>query len=149
MKKLAAILIATAICSEYAAAKCSQYEETVFSCLTGKSKLIEVCDAGKTLSYSFGFPNSRPEIVVTVPRHKASTYQWKGIGRYISYAVNIPNGNTVYSVFWGVDKMSDEHGIEAGVNVEINKKWVASVQCVGERNIVQNMEGIELRQVEY
>lgn len=148
MKKLAAILIATFIFPGYAAAKCDKDEQTIFSCLTGKSKLIEVCDAGKTVSYSFGFPNSKPEIVVTVPRNKASTYQWEGIGRYISYSVNIPNGNTVYNVFWAVDKLSDEHAIEAGVNVEINKELVATVQCVGEKNIVQNIEGIELQRAE-
>ena len=148
MKKLADILIATVIFPRYAAAKCDKDERTIFSCLTGKSKLIEVCDAGKTVSYSFGFPNSKPEIVVTVPRNKASTYQWEGIGRYISYSVNIPNGNTVYNVFWAVDKLSDEHAIEAGVNVEINKELVATVQCVGEKNIVQNIEGIELQRAE-
>lgn len=45
-------------------------------------------------------------------------------------------------------KLSDEHAIEAGVNVEINKELVATVQCVGEKNIVQNIEGIELQRAE-
>ena len=33
--------------SGVAFAKCDKDDKTVFSCLTGKSKLIEVCDAGK------------------------------------------------------------------------------------------------------
>jgi hypothetical protein len=66
----------------------------------------------------------------------------------MSYAVSIPNGNTIYNVFWGVDRLSDEHPIEAGVNVEINKKLEATVKCVGEKNIVQNIEGIELKREE-
>ncbi|ART81376.1 hypothetical protein CBP31_00950 [Oceanisphaera profunda] len=148
MKKFAGILIMTVFFSGYASAKCDRDEQTIFSCLTGKSKLIEVCDAGKTVSYSFGFPNSKPEIVVTVPRNKASTYQWEGIGRYITYSVNIPNGNTDYNVFWSVDKLSDEHAVEAGVNVEINQELVATVKCVGEKSIVQNIEGIELQRTE-
>ena len=148
MKKFPVVLLSAFLFSGYAFAKCSNDEKTVFSCLTGKSKLIEVCDAGKTISYSFGFPNTKPEIVVTVPRNKASTFQWEGVGRYMSYAVNIPNGNTIYNVFWGVDRLSDEHPIEAGVNVEINKKLAATVKCVGEKNIVQNIEGIELKREE-
>ncbi|MBP6966087.1 MAG: hypothetical protein KBB43_01400 [Brachymonas sp.] len=145
MKKFPVVLLSTFFFSGHAFAKCGNDEKTVFSCLTGKSKLIEVCDAGKTISYSFGFPNTKPEIVVTVPRNKASTFQWEGVGRYMSYAVNIPNGNTIYNVFWGVDRLSDEHPIEAGVNVQINKKLAATVKCVGEKSIVQNIEGIELK----
>ena len=143
---------ATYLFSGAAFAKCEKDDKTVFSCLTGKGKLIEVCDAGKTINYSFGFPNSKPEIVVTVPRNKATTTQWNGFGRHMSYSVNIPNGNTVYNVFWGVDKMLEgdetEPQVEAGVYVEVNKKHAATVKCVGEKNIQQNIEGIELREAE-
>jgi hypothetical protein len=75
MNKLAAIWIATVCFAGYASAKCDKDDKTIFSCLTGRGKVIEVCDAGKTIRYSFGFPNAKPEIVVTVPRSKASTSQ--------------------------------------------------------------------------
>ena len=144
---LPALCVVACLAPAAAFAKCDKDVKTVFSCQTAKGKVIEVCDAGKTISYSFGLPTSKPEIVVTVPRAQASTSQWEGVGRYMSYSVNIPNGNGVYSVYWAADRMSDKHGIEAGVNVEINKKQVATVKCIGD-NIVQNIEGIQLKRAE-
>ena len=129
-------------------AACEKGSETVFSCVTGKGKLIEVCDSKKTIDYSFGKSKEKPEIVVRVPKNSATTTQWAGIGRWISYSVEIPNGNTIYSVFWAMDRLSEEHKIEAGVNVEINKKLAATVKCVGENRIIQNIEGIDLKPTE-
>ena len=133
------------ILSFNAMAACEKGSETVFSCITGKGKLIEVCDSKKTINYSFGEPTEKPEIVVRVPRNSATTTQWSGIGRWMSYSVEIPNGNTIYSVFWAADKLSEKHSIEAGVNVEINKNLAATVKCVGEDKIFQNIEGIDLK----
>ncbi|QFY43032.1 hypothetical protein F6R98_10730 [Candidatus Methylospira mobilis] len=128
-------------------ADCDSGSKKVFSCLTKSGKLIEVCDSGKSIDYSFGKPNLKPEIVVRSPRSEASTSQWNGVGRYLTYTVNIPNGNTVYGVFWGSDRLSDKHAIEAGVNVEVDGKLVATVNCAG-KNIVQNIEGIDLKAAE-
>ena len=128
--------------------ECENANKTIFSCLTGKGKLIEVCDSGQTIDYSFGKSKTKPEIVVHAPRDKASTTQWQGIGRYMSFSVEIPNGNTTYSVYWSVDRNSDQHPIEAGVNVEVNKKLTATVNCADENSIVQNIEGINLRPTE-
>ena len=111
---LPALCVVACLAPAAAFAKCDKDVKTVFSCQTAKGKVIEVCDAGKTISYSFGLPTAKPEIVVTVPRAQASTSQWEGVGRYMSYSVNIPNGNGVYSVYWAADRMSDKHGIEAG-----------------------------------
>lgn len=144
---LVVIAAIAALSSPSASAACTGGGKTVFSCLTSKGKVIEVCDSGNTIDYSFGKPNV-PEIVVRAPRNEASTFQWKGIGRYLSYSVEIPNGKTVYSVFWGADRLTDEHKIEAGVNVEVNKNLVATVKCVGEKYIVQNIEGIDLKPTE-
>lgn len=125
-------------------AKCEKGAKTLFSCLTAKGKQIEVCDAGKNISYSFGRPHVKPEIVVNVLREQASTSQWDGMGRYISYAVDIPNGETVYNVFFGADRLSDEHSIEAGVNVLIKNNLAATVNCSG-KNITHNLEGLNLK----
>lgn len=131
-----------------ARADCDKATTTVFSCPAAKGKRIQVCDAGRTIDYSFGKPGSPPEIVVRAPRSQASTYQWKGVGRYLSYAVQVPNGDTTYNVFWGADRLTEEHAVEAGVHVEVKGKHVATVKCVGEKHIVQNIEGIDLKPVE-
>ena len=128
-------------------AKCGAGTKTLFSCPTKNGKQIELCDAGKTVEYSFGRMQAKPEIIVSVARAQASTSQWAGIGRWMSYAVDIPNGKTVYNVFWGVDRLSDNHDTEAGVNVMVDGKPIATVECTG-KNIVQNMEGVDLKQSE-
>lgn len=129
-------------------AACQSEQQTLFSCMTAKGKRIQLCDQQQTLEYSFGKPSLKPEIVVQVPRSAASTSQWPGVGRWMSYSVEIPNGKTVYSVFWGVDRLSEEHGIEAGVNVEVNGKHAATVKCGEESTIIQNMEGVDLKATE-
>jgi hypothetical protein len=134
--------------SSVASAACEKGSKTVFSCLAAKGKLIQVCDSGKTIDYSFGKSSLPPEIIVRAPRSEASTFQWQGVGRYLSYSVEVPNGNTIYRVFWGVDRLTDEHAIDAGVEVEVNEKLVATVKCVGEKHIVQNIEGIDLKPIE-
>jgi hypothetical protein len=127
-------------------AKC-EGSKTLFSCITTKGKQIEVCDAGKTIDYSFGKPQGKPEIEVKVARDKASTFQWAGVGRTESYAIDIPNGKTTYNVFWGVDRLTEEHAIEAGVNVLINKELVTTVNCSG-KDVVSNLEGVKLKPTE-
>lgn len=124
-------------------AKCAAGQPTIFSCSTAKGKTIEVCDAGKTITYTFGSPQAKPEISLNVPRDKVTTFQWSGIGRYLSYAVDIPNGTTTYSVFHGIDRIIKEHAIEAGVNVLVDGKLLATVRC-SSKNIVNNLEGVDL-----
>jgi hypothetical protein len=144
MIKFLTLFFASAIVfTPNAFAKCAAGTKTIFSCTTAKGKLIEVCDAGKTITYSFGNPQTTPEIALNVPRDKATTFQWAGIGRYLSYSVDIPNGKTTYSVFHGVDRISETHAVEAGVNVLEGGKLLATVQCSGKK-IVSNMEGIDL-----
>lgn len=130
-----------------AQAQCPASSKTVFACQTTKGKQVEVCDAGKTIGYSFGKPGAAPELALHVPRAQASTSQWQGVGRYMSYAVDIPNGKTVYSVFWGVDRLSEEHVVEAGVNVLINGKQAAAVLCRPD-TVQQALEGIDLKPTE-
>lgn len=139
--------IAVALFTSISYAKCESDSKTVFSCLTAKGKQIEVCDTGKIIQYSFGKPQVKPEIVVRIPRDQASTSQWAGIGRNMSYAVDISNGITTYNVFWSVDKLTDESAIDAGVNVIINNKMEATVKCSG-KNIEQKLEGIDLKPTE-
>ena len=141
---IAVVLIASFSSTVYAACEGGK---VMFSCATNKGKQIELCDMGKTINYSFGKAQETPEIVVQAPRDTASTYQWAGVGSTMSYAVDVPNGKTTYSVFWGVDRMTDTHPIEAGVNVLNNNKLVATVNCV-EKGIINNLEGVNLKPTE-
>lgn len=142
--QLSALCFATAalfLPSVYA--KCAAGSEALFSCTTARGKQIEVCDAGKTINYSFGSPQGKPDIALSVPRRQASTSQWAGVGRYLSYSVDIPNGATTYSVFHSMDRITEAHAMEAGVNVRTQGVQVATVKCVG-KNMVTNLEGVDL-----
>lgn len=121
----------------------SENRKLLFSCATENGKQILLHDAGKTIDYAFGTPDREPELDLRVPRSQASTWQWAGIGRYMSYSIDVPNGDTVYNVFWGVDRLSQNAQEEAGVNVLIKDKIVATVNCSS--NIVNQMEGVDLK----
>ena len=86
-----------------------------------------------------------PELAITVPREMATTSQWRGIGRWISYSVTITNGNTNYTVFTDLDRMTEAHEFEAGVSVDVNDKEIARILCI--EPIVHHLEGIELKEI--
>lgn len=128
-----------------AAQECPPAAKLVFECLTEKGKRIQVCDAGHTLVYSFGKPEEKPEIIVQAPRPAVTTYQWPGMGRYMTYALDIPNGSTRYSVFWSQDKHSPGKGAEAGVDVENNDVHLATVKCAKNARIIQAIAGMNVK----
>ncbi len=79
------------------------YAETIFQCTT-KNIIIKVVDADKSIQYSFGKSLKTPEIALSIPRNKVTTYQWAGIGRDENYSIQIPNGKIVYDVFHSFDR---------------------------------------------
>lgn len=130
--------------SGVAQAACSN-GKTLFSCTTTNNKYVELCDNGATLQYSFGKVGQTPELALSVPRARASTYQWEGFGRWINYSVRIPNGNTFYEVFDSADRI--EQTAEAGIYVEASGKNVATINCKMD-TLVSNLEGVKLRPTE-
>ena len=142
MKKLI-IGLAVAACSHSLFAGCPSQTKTIFMCTTTNNKVIQVCDAGNTISYSFGKANATPELAIAVPRNKVTTYQWEGFGRYENYAINIPNGKTIYRVNDSLDKMSQQY--TAGVEVSSNDKLLATVECAANKKITSKIQGIKLR----
>ncbi|NOU01464.1 MAG: hypothetical protein HOO95_07825 [Gallionella sp.] len=144
--KIMLFVVAT-LSSSSVLGRCEGDNKTIFSCATKDEKQIEVCDVKGDIAYSFGKQQGKPEILVMVSRNEASINQWDGMGRYESYSVDIPNGNTIYNVFWGMDRLEEDHPVEAGVNVFVNKKSMAIVKCIGV-DIVNNIPRIELHTTE-
>lgn len=118
---------------------CPQGTKTIFSCLSTKGKRIEVCDAGSSLTYSFGLPE-KTEITLSVQKSSTTTTQWEGMGFIMSYSINIPNGKTTYSVFQEANQRTEE--VSAGVNVLSGDKTLATVTC-GDA-FFSDIEGIDL-----
>ena len=150
MKVFALIAVLAFVIPTCAHAKCDAGTKTLFSCTTAKNKQIELCDAGKTIQYSFGKPGAKPEITVSVPRDQATTTQWGGAGD-ITNSVEIPNGATVYSVYSSIHRdPNDPHPKSAGVNVLTNGNGqvAASVQCSVQsvdHGLIDNLDGVKLK----
>lgn len=142
MKKL--LLLAISLTLSFGVwANCSSPSKTIFQCTTTNNKVIQVCDAGKNITYSFGKQNQTPELSVAVARNKVKTYQWEGIGRYENYSVNIPNGNNFYRVFHSLDKINQS--TSSGVEVSKNGDLLATVECSNSKKIINNLEGVNLQ----
>lgn len=116
--------------------------KTIFSCTTTKGKTVEVCDAGEKIQYSFGKKGAAPEMALAVPRAAATTYQWSGIGRSMTYSVQIPNGRTLYEVFSSADKISQQ--VTFGINVVVDGQPAATLACKP-GTVIDNLEGVALR----
>lgn len=130
---------------ELALGSCEPTSKTLFSCIaiqTGKK--IELCDVDNNIKYSFGTPNKTPDLAFSVPKEKASTYQWEGIGRTESYRVNISNADTAYQVFWENDRLKSVDAIDGGVGVSVRGKTVAIIHCL-DKTIVNNLKGVNLK----
>jgi hypothetical protein len=124
----------------------SSDRKLLFSCDTENGKQILLYDSGQTIDYSFGRPNQTPELALNVLRSEASTWQWAGVGRAITYSIEVPNGNVLYTVFWNFDRLAENRREEAGVNVSIDQKLTTTVNCSS--NIVNQMQGVDLKPIE-
>lgn len=137
------LLAASLVFSAGAWASCPAKTQTIFQCTTTNNKIVQVCDAGKTINYSFGKPNQTPELAVSVLRNKVTTHQWEGIGRYENYSINIPNGNYFYRVFSSIDKINQSHS--AGVEISKNDNLIATVNCAPSKKFTSNLIGVNLQ----
>jgi hypothetical protein len=137
------IVLSGVLTSLNALATCAKGSKTLFACTTAKGKRVEVCDAGKTIGYTFGKPGAKPEIVLTLPREQVTTYQWLGIGRTISYSVDIPSGDITYSVYENLDKMVEYPDVKRGVYVFSKGKLLADIKCLKQTNEFY-LEGVDL-----
>jgi hypothetical protein len=66
-----------------------------------------------------------------------------GVGRSIYYSVDIPNGNTMYTVFISEDRLSEGRPLTGGVDVVIDDEYITTVSCADE-NIISNLVGVDL-----
>ncbi len=136
-------LLALGAADAQAQATCPAGQDTLFACTTRNGKQVQVCDAGETINYRFGRPGKPPEMSLDVPRERASTWQWPGVGRTTTYSVTLPNGDTSYTVCSSFDRLADELEFEYGIHVEVRGRQVANLRCRGD-DVIDNLEGVDL-----
>ena len=59
-------------------------------------------------------------------------------------ALDVPNGETVYSTYWGMDRMTETHEVDASIAISVDGKDVATVHCTP-GSARQALESIDLR----
>lgn len=113
---------------------CSANSKILFSCTVTTGKRIELCDAGDMIEFTFGTPQSAPDIQLKKPENQISkSHDDAGT----SFSVDVSEGSNNYSIYWGVDRMSEEHAIDAGLYV-FNGSSSETFKCAG-ADIVSNL----------
>lgn len=136
------LLLTACFASTSVMAACPSNGKTIFHCTTNKNYVLQLCDQGKNIHYSFGKARQTPEMALAVARHKAKTWQWHGAGRTESYSVSVPNGNTTYRVFSSFDKIDMQSS--SGVEVERNGKLLTTIYCNENKPMVDRLMGVDL-----
>jgi hypothetical protein len=103
----------------------------LFFCKAAKGKEIKLVNTGKGIEYSFGLPNQKSDILVSVPYEKV-LYASLGGAQSTDNQVSIPNGKTFYVVYSydyarGCGKCKSDFG--HGVIVSKESKKIADVEC--------------------
>lgn len=139
MKKIYCLVVILSI--SHASAKTT----TIFECKTTNHKIVSVTMDHNKIYYNFGKQQSTPELFFSIPKSKASTYQWMGAGRSIYYTVNVPNGHITYTLYSSMDRLTEDHKTESGIIVQKANKEIARILC-DENNkfYTNNIEGIDL-----
>ena len=125
-------------------AACPSAAKTVFSCSTTNNKVVDICELGPNLLYSFGRPNSRPELQFNIAKTRAYMYLWDGNTSSEYNEVYLPRGNTIYQAYQADHR--NHGGTEHGLNVFINNKPVANIRCRA-NSVIENFQQLELPQI--
>lgn len=118
--------------------------DVIFSCDTTNGKQVMVQNVGEQIEYAFGDDLENPELLLSVPRDDASTWQWKGIGRYMGYSVTLPNGQYTYTAFYSVDRMTEGFPLTSGITVANKNQHIATIYCLS-NTLNESLQGIDLK----
>lgn len=146
LKSLSAILVTAGLTLAVSnvQAACPSAAKTVFSCTTTNNKVVDICELGQNLLYSFGKPRAKPELQFNIAKNRAYMYLWDGNTSSEYNEVYLPRGNTIYQAYQANHR--NHGGTEHGLNVLINKKPVANIRCRA-NTVIENFQQLELPQI--
>ena len=146
LKSLSAILVTAGLTLAVSnvQAACPSAAKTVFSCSTTNNKVVDICELGPNLLYSFGRPNSRPELQFNIAKSRAYMYLWDGSTSSEYNELYLPRGNTIYQAYQADHR--NHGGTEHGLNVFIHNKPVANIRCRA-NSVIENFQQLGLPQI--
>lgn len=135
MKK--AMLLLAALCAAPSWAQaCDLNDTTAFSCTTTRGKLVEVCQSATHVSYVFGKPHQKPELVLQVPTSELDWSSSGGSGMNFD-TITFQNGKTAYAL-----NIESEFGTDDGEGRGTKPSTVATLEV---RNGAQTLATLECR----
>lgn len=99
---------------------CGKDQQQVFTCKTKNNKVVEVCNAGKDVTYSFGRAGAKPELFLRKPKTSLSFTHDS-----LAFSLTFPNGATTYTIAYAGRTVP----VAASVEVSANQGHLASVAC--------------------
>lgn len=108
-------IFAACCLSVSAQAACPATAKTVFSCSTTNNKVVEICDIGQHLMYSFGKPRAKPELQFNLAKTRAYMYLWDGSTSSEHNELYLPRGNTIYQAYQADHR--NHGGVTHGIKV--------------------------------
>lgn len=105
----------------------------VFDCTVG-ARVLRIDLQGDLATYSFG-PAGAPELTISAAPRELNYVPWDGWGREMPQMVEFQNADTVYQVWYSVQKMLDENEPlpqpAGGVRVMQGGQIIADLVCTG------------------
>lgn len=145
-KSLCAVLVTASLslAISNAQAACPATASTVFSCTTTNNKVVDICELGQHLLYSFGKPRAKPELQFNIAKNRAYMYLWDGNTSSEYNELYLPRGNTIYQAYQADHR--NHGGTEHGLNVLINNKPVANIRCRA-NSVIENFQQLDLPKI--
>ncbi|MNQ30697.1 hypothetical protein D3C85_440460 [compost metagenome] len=103
--------------------------ELVFKCMTDNNKQVALYRDGKTIKYSFGKKNSKPELEITRNESDVQIDLEDPEGGGLSNSVEIHNGAYSYQLISNIDKFTEEHEATTSLNIMKGDNVIKTLYC--------------------
>tara|TARA_B100001057_G_scaffold142272_1_gene142002 strand:+ start:975 stop:2204 length:1230 start_codon:yes stop_codon:yes gene_type:complete len=101
----------------------------LFQCTFEKgTKIATVCGAQGKARYRFGRKSKLPDLILQ-SNLKDIYVPWMGVGRYMSENITFADKDVSYRVYTSLDRLSEDLELQAGIDVIVSNRIVASLTC--------------------
>lgn len=104
--------------------------DLVFKCTTDNNKQVALYRDGKTIKYTFGKKNSKPELELIKNESDVQIDLEDPEGGGLSNSVEIQNGEYSYQLISNIDKFTEEHESTTSLNIIKGEDVIKTLYCI-------------------
>ncbi|GEM_PF-978449 len=104
--------------------------DLIFKCKFKNSKQVSLYKKSSSIIYSFGKPNSKPELQLQKKRDEIDTNLENLSGRYATNSIKIKNGNYSYKLTTSVDRIAVQQDPLTTLTVAKSNNDLTTLQCI-------------------